>query len=189
MILAGLAIFAGLSLNLIFQFALGAAPAGKGSVIPLFQIICLFISVLILYIVFTYIINFFSWEFMGYFLFFPVCALVCLGLECLERKLFPKKKEVRLFSGLSAYEGLVPASLILTMYLALNLLDALILSLSFALGCFMAVFIMKEIRRRSSMEGIPKYLRGMPLALISMGLLSMIFSSAAWIFFRVLEGR
>ena len=187
MILSGFAVFAGLSVNLVLQFALGAGQAGKGNTIPVYQIICLFVSVLFLWIIHTYMLNFIPWEFMGFFLFFPLSALVCMGLEYLERKLFPKKERIRLFSALTAYEGLVPASLFLTVNLALTFTDALSLSFFFAFGCFLAVFIIKEIYRRSTLEEIPNYLRGIPLAFISMGLLSIIFSSAAWICYRVLD--
>jgi len=186
MILAGLAIFAGLSLNLVLQFAIGSGPAAKTGTLPVYQIICLFVSVVFLWICYTYIFNFISGEFMVYFLFFPFSALLCLGLDKLETILFPKKKYVRLFKGLTAYDGLVPASLVLTVNMALTFSDALILSFFFASGCLLAVAFMKEIRRRSSLEEIPENLRGMPLAFISMGLLSMIFGSAAWICFRVL---
>ena len=187
MILCALAIFAGLSSNLILQFALGAGQAGKGRTLPIFQIAVLFISVLFLWIIYTNILNFLSWEFPGLLLFFPLSALVCLGLESLEKWIFPKKERIRLFSALTAYEGLVPASLFLTMTLALNFSEALVLSFFFALGCLLAVFILKEINRRSALEEIPNYLRGIPLTFISMGLLSMIFGFAAWICYKVLD--
>ena len=186
MILSALAVFAGLSVNLILQFALGVGQTGKGNDLPLFQIIGLFVCVLFLWIINTYVLIFFSWEFMGFFFFFPLSALVVFGFESLGDRFFPKKR-ASLLSSLTAYEGLVPASLFITVNLALTFFDALILSFFFALGCLLAVFILKEINRRSALEVIPDYFRGMPLALISMGLLSMIFGSAAWICFRVLD--
>ena len=94
---------------------------------------------------------------------------------------------MELFSAFSAYEGLVLASLFLTANLALTFFDALILSFFFAFGCLMALFILREIGRRSALEEIPIYLRGIPLMLISMGLLSMIFGFAAWICYKVLD--
>jgi electron transport complex protein RnfA len=188
MILPSLAIFAGLSLNLILQFALGAGLTGKGKTIPLSQIFILFIAVFLLWVIFTYILNFLPWEIMGYLLFFPFSALVCLGLEWLETRFLPGKHQSRLFSCLTAYEGLVPASLILCVHLSVTAFDAFFLSFFFALGCLLAIVIIKEINRRSSLESIPKNLRGLPLAFISMGLLSMVFGSAAWICYRILNG-
>ena len=186
MILPGLAVFAGLSLNLILQFAIGTGAAGKGNDLPVFQTINIFISVMVLWILHTYLFSFFSWEFAIFFLFFPFSVLVCLAFENLETRLFAKNKRVRLFSGITAYEGLIPASLILTVNTALNFFDAVILSFFFASGCLIAVICIREIRRRCALEEIPAGLRGMPLVLVSMGLLSMIFSTAAWICYRVL---
>ena len=186
MILCSLGVFAGLSLNLILQFGIGTGIAAKGKTLPVFQMVNLFCTVVLLWIAYTYIFSFVSRELMVYFLFFPFSVLVCLGMENLEKYLFPKKKRVRLFSGTTAYEGLIPASLIITVNTALTFSDALILSFFFALGCFIAIVFMNEIRRRSSLEIIPESFRGMPLAFVSMGLLSMIFGTAAWICYRAL---
>ena len=188
MILSGLAIFAGLSVNLVLQFGLGSGAAGKTKALPLFQIFCLFLSVVLLWLIYTYILAFVSQEFMVYFLFFPLSVFMSFGLEKLEKFIFPESKQIRLFSYKTGYEGLIPASLVLTVNLALNFSDALILSFFFATGCLLAVIFMKEIRRRSNLEKAPEYFRGLPLAFVSMGLLSMIFGTAAWIFFRVLDG-
>ena len=186
MILFALAVFAGFSLNLILQLALGASKVGKGDGLPLSQILGLFIIALFLWSMYTYILNFFSWEFMVFFLFFPLSVLTCVGYERLEKRFFPKFEKLRLFSALSAYEGLIPASLFLTLNLALSFIDAFILSFFFALGCLMAIFMIKEVKRRSTLEEIPHWLRGMPLVFISMGLLTMVFGSAAWIFYKIL---
>ena len=188
MILLALAVFAGLSLNLILQFALGLNRVEKEYELPFSQIIGLFVTVLLLWIIHTYILNFFSWEFIGFFLIFPLSALSCLGFEIIEKRFFPNIiGKTRLFSALSAYEGLVPASLLLTLNLAVNFLDAFVLSFFFALGCLMAIFILMEIKRCSTLEEIPSWFRGMPLVLISSGLLSMVFASVAWICFRILD--
>ena len=186
MIFGTLAVCAGLSLNLILQFALGSRLLLKKNELPVFQVINLFLSVIILWFLYTFIFRFFSWEFMSYFIFFPASVLVCFGIECLEKHFFPKKKRVRHFSYLTGYDGLIPASLILTANIALTFGDALVLSFFFALGCLFALVFLKEIRRKSLLEIIPGNLRGMPLAYISMGLLAMIFGAAAWILYRAL---
>jgi electron transport complex protein RnfA len=193
MTLAVLAVFAGLSLNLILQFALGTGGAllftrdSRENPFPVFQTANLFVSVFVLWAAYYYILKPLSGGALEYFLLFPLSALVCLGFESLWKKLFPKQEGDRAFSALTAYGGLVPVSLIMTIHLALTVFDAAVLAFSFALGCFLALLILGEIRRRSSLEQVPRYLRGAPLVLISMGLLSMIFAVAAWICFRVLE--
>jgi Na+-translocating ferredoxin:NAD+ oxidoreductase RnfA subunit len=56
------------------------------------------------------------------------------------------------------------------------------------LGIGVVLIITGEIRRRSVMEAVPPLFRNGPLALIAMGLLSLIFSSAAMMLYKVLEG-
>ena len=132
MILCGLAIFAGLSVNLILQFALGAGQVKELKTLPLFQMVGLFISVLFIWVIYTYIFNFLPWEFMGFFLLFPLSVLLCMGYECLGKRFFPNIEKVKLFSAKTAYEGLIPASLFLTVNMAVSFSDALVLSFFFA---------------------------------------------------------
>ncbi|MDR2617537.1 MAG: hypothetical protein LBC62_01590 [Treponema sp.] len=193
MILAALAVFAGLSLNLILQFALGTRGVllftrdSRETPFPVFQMANLFVSVFVLWAAYYYILRPLSGGALEYFLLFPLSALVCLGFESLRKKVSPKQESPGAFSASTAYGGLVPVSLIMTIHLALTVFDAAVLAFFFALGCFLALLILGEIRRRSGLEWVPRYLRGSPLVLISMGLLSMIFAAAAWICFRVLE--
>jgi len=188
MIILGLSIFAGLSLNLILQLAIGSNLAGKGDRLPLLQIAYLFISVLLLWLIYNLLVNILPWEFFIYFLFFPISSLSAMGFEYLEDRLLPKQKKVRLFSSRTAYEGLIPASLILTTKLASGFYDAFILSLFFALGSLLALVFVKEIRRRAGFEDVPSSFRGKPLVFISLGLLAMVFGAAALILYRVIEG-
>jgi electron transport complex protein RnfA len=97
------------------------------------------------------------------------------------------RKMERTFSAVTAYDGLAAAALFVTLNLAESFFDAALLALGFALGILASLLILAEIRRRASMEEVPRFLRGSPLVLVSMGLLSLIFSSAAAILFRVLE--
>ena len=205
---AALAIFSGLSLNLLLSFALGAAgiePGGgdsntKERRIPLFQYGVIFFSVLLLWIIFTYVFPFFLGGFSEIFLFFPLSALVCMGLELLRERtipywiprIFPRKNRPlrgikKVYSAFTAYDGLVPVSLFITMNLAWNFTGAFVLALFFALGNLLAILFLNEIRRRSTLEQLPRWLRGSPLVLIAMGLLSFLSVSLAGIFFRILE--
>ena len=201
--LAALAVFSGLSLNLFLSFALGAAgvagdalPRGETQrQLPLFQLGFMFVAALFLWMFFSVAIPPYWRGFAEYFLFFPLSALVCLGLEfCGERMLSrvaAKTKEpmrmIKVFSAFTAYDGLVPASFMITFILAANLADAVVLALFFALGNVAAMLILNEIRRRSTLEWVPRCLRGSPLILISMGLLVLVSTSAAGICFKILE--
>ena len=194
--LAALAVFSGLSLNLLLQLALGMVGIArdvlpKGETrrkLPLFQLGILFAAVLFLWVFFTYIVPPFWRGFSEYFLFFPLSAFICMGLEALKERMFPKAGSMKkVFPALTAYDGLVPAAFILTYALAGNFAGAVVLALFFVLGSLAAMLILNEIRRRSTLEWVPKYLRGSPLIFISMGLLSLIFGTVAGICFKILE--
>jgi electron transport complex protein RnfA len=190
-LLAALGIFSGLSLNLMVQFALGIggftgkARGNKGALI---QGTIMFLSCLILWIFCSLAPLPFMGGLLEYFLLFPLSGLLCLALELPATRLFPDfDPPSRMFSALTGYDGLVFLSLLITMRLALSFLEALILSFFFALGCLCVVIILNEIRRRSGLERVLPCLRGSPLLLISMGILSLVFSSSAVIFFRILK--
>jgi electron transport complex protein RnfA len=189
--LVALAVFSGLSLNLILQFGLGIRNIGPEqplfSPFTLFQWLILFLSVFILWFFFFYVVSPLGLGILEPFLLFPLSSLVCMGLEMVFSHAFPHKKpEIKLFNPLSGYNGLVLGALMLTLRLALSPAEALVLSLGFALGALFAVLILNEIRKRSFLEILPASLRGTPLIFISMGLLSLIFSSVAAIFLSVL---
>ena len=194
--LISLAIFSGLSLNLLLSFALGAQDvagdfSGKNEIrrpIPFFQLGVLFISVIILWVFFSFIIPPYWRGFARYFLFFPLSSLLCMALESFGNLVFSATGGIKkVFSSLSAYNGLVPASLLITFILADNFSSMLTLSFCFAFGNLIAMLTLNEIRRRSTMELVPISIRGSPLILISMGLLSLICTSAAGICFKMLE--
>jgi len=199
--LAGLAIFSGLSLNLLLQFAIGVADnSGEAHhrtdderKLPFIQLGILFVSVSFLWTFFNNILPVFWNGFLELFLYFPLSALVCMGLELLGERViarfFPKSRGIKKnYSAFTAYDGLVPASLMITSAAAWNFGAAFVLALFFAVGNLTAILILNEIRRRSALEWIPRFLRGSPLLLVSMGLLSAIFASAAGICFKILEG-
>lgn len=198
--LVGLAIFSGFSLNLLFQFALGTQGAAgnisqkteNGRRLPLSQTGILFLSPLLLWLFFSHLIPGFLQGFAEFFLFFPLSALLCMGLELLGERILAKtspsrKGMLKVYSAFTAYEGLVPASLIITFLAANNFSSAFVLVLFFAAGNLTAMLIIDEIRRRSTLEWVPHHLRGGPLVLITMGLLSLISVSVAGICFRMLE--
>ncbi|MDR3167533.1 MAG: hypothetical protein LBT93_06280 [Treponema sp.] len=186
-----LAVFSSLSFNLIVHLGLGMRSIGinwsgsKG--IPLLQLGVLFLSVPLLWAVFSYLLNPLLFGSADYFLFFPLSALVCIGLERLLRYLFPAAMAQRaLFTPITSYDGLVPAALILTLRLASVFTEALVLSFGFSAGALLSLLILRGIRRRSVLERVPHFLRGVPLTLLSMGLLALIFSSLAFVFFKAL---
>jgi electron transport complex protein RnfA len=184
--LAALAVFSSLSMNLLLRCGLGMKDAaGEGDrPVPFVQIGLLAVSVLILWLFFSYIVPL---GFFTYLLLFPGSALVHAGLEQLLFRVILKQEAAKPQSP-GFRDGLAAGALFLTLHLASGFLEAMVLSLGFALGTLLSLLILAEIRRRSRMEAVPRFLRGSPLTLVSMGLLSLIFSSAAVILYRAFGG-
>jgi electron transport complex protein RnfA len=203
-----LAVFSGLSLNLLLQMGLGIRNIGAHPerIIrkALFQWGMLFFSVLLLWLLFSYVLSPLAMGYLEYFLLFPLIMAAGKGLELLSRRFLrsctrlaawisvPGIEELsaaELFSAVTACDGLTIAALILTLRLAGSFAEAAVLSLGFSLGGAAVVLILRDIYRRSSLERLPLSLRGRPLLFISMGLMSLIFSSVAAVLLRVLEGK
>jgi electron transport complex protein RnfA len=188
-VLLSLAVFSALAMNLTLHFAL----ALRGTLIredafpPFFQIGVLFCSVVLLWVLFCYGLNPLGLEFLEYLALFPLGVAVPAALERvfsrLSRGAFAPSRRFRI---ITAYDGLIPAALILTLDTASSIIDALALSLGFSLGVFLSLLLLREIHLRSALERVPPFLRGNPLSLISMGLLSLLFSSMAAVFLRLL---
>jgi electron transport complex protein RnfA len=124
--------------------------------------------------------------------FFPGGKITLKAAVHLERPSFAFRRLIKsaglsggLFSG-SSCNGLSLVSLFMALRLAITPAEALALTLGFSLGALFAALILREINRRSSLEAVPEMFRGAPLTLISMGLLSLIFSSVSAILLRVL---
>jgi electron transport complex protein RnfA len=184
--LAALAVFSSLSMNLLLRCGLGmqAAAGEEDKPVPFVQMGLLVVSVLILWLFFSYILPL---GFFAYLLLFPGSALVHAGLEQFFFRII-RKQETSKPQSSGFCNGLTAGALFLTLNLASGFLEAAILSLGFALGTLLSLLILAEIRRRSRIEAVPRFLRGSPLALVSMGLLSLIFSSAAVILYRAFGG-
>jgi electron transport complex protein RnfA len=189
--LFSLGVFSALSLNLILHLGLGIRNIKNEADKPprhlWYQWAVLFLAILLLWLLFTYIFSPLSLGFFEYFLLFPLSALVRGGLKRLLRRLFPGLPEGReQFSFASGYDGLILAALLLTLRLSSSFVEALALSLGFSLGFLGVLFLLREIRRRSALEKVPRALRGVPLTLISMGFLSLVFSSVSVILLHLL---
>jgi electron transport complex protein RnfA len=186
-----LAVFSGLSMNLILQFGLGlngiafersickeALLAGSG---------VLFAAVMLLWPVFSLTRSFLPLGLLEYTMLFPASLLVFSGLECLTNRFIMKRNQGEpLLSSTLTGGMLASAALFITLNNAGNPGEALVLVLGFSCSAALVYVIVGEIRRRSEMEAVPRWLRGGPLALIAMGLLSLVFSSGALMLFQVL---
>jgi len=194
-----LAVFSGLSMNLILQFGLSLkgiafdASIGREKLLACTGL--LFVTVTLLWLIFSFAHSVFFWGLFEYVILFPVSSLVFTALEYLVDRFILKinigrKGEFPLSDTLSggplASGALSGAALFITLNVAGNFGEAVVLSLCFSGSTALVYVVVGEIRRRSGMEAVPLSLRGGPLALIAMGLLSLIFTSGALMLFGVL---
>ena len=195
--LAMLAVLSGLSMNLVLQFGLGLKELIVGEK-PDFSKNINKKDILAGMGIFFFII-FFLWLFFSfirslplgmveYLLLFPAGYLVFLGIEYLSNRfvLLHPVKDIFIFWNIFRSSALVTAALFVTLSIAGGLAEAIVLSFGFTSGIALALAIAGEIRRRSEMEAVPRFLRGGPLVLVTLGLLSLVFTSAALMFFEVL---
>lgn len=185
------AVFSGLSMNLVLQCGLGLRSitiARENSLRRfLISLIVMFFSNCILWMFFSYVLSIFSLGFYTCILLFPLSSLVSFGLEHLARRFIPRcGGEGNTFRD-HFHNGLTAAALFITLQIASSIGGAIALSLGFAAGVLLAYVIIGEIRRRAAFEAVPRFLRGRPITLIAMGLLSLVLSAASIILLRALE--
>jgi electron transport complex protein RnfA len=187
-----LVLFAAFYFNLFLCFALGlrelAAKKTRSTAQALYIWGIIALVTLLLWVFFERILAFLPWA-PSYLFLYPCTLFACFGLEKLLFELFPSLGDnPEILKAGSPYSAFSLGALYLTIQLAAGFVDALFLSLAFSLGGFTAYFAVREIRRRSFLERAPKALRGTPLLIISVGLLSLIISAAALLTARALEG-
>ncbi|MCL2066109.1 MAG: hypothetical protein FWG99_01430 [Treponema sp.] len=187
--LAILLTFSGFAMNLILQCALGirgdTSNIGYKIDNVLIKLLVIYITVMLLWFILEKINYLFSSELLIYIILFPLSSVVYDGFIFLAFR-FIIRKEDENNSGISFCGGICAAVLFISLNIAKNIVEAAALTLGFILGIFLSIMIIREIRRRAALEAVPRFLRGSPLLLISMGLLSLVFTASALIFFKML---
>jgi electron transport complex protein RnfA len=181
-----LAVFSTLSFNLVLKFGLGVKEIFENRKNALssglIQWSMMSITVFFSWFFFTFILSPLSLGFFEYFLLFPLTVFLAFGLESLLALVAPGGYEKnKAFSAYSSYGGLILTALILTLRLADTVADALVLSLCFPFGAFFAKTLLRMIRFRCKTENTSPFFIGQPFLLVSMALLSLVFSSIAYI--------
>ncbi|GHU39699.1 hypothetical protein FACS1894190_05440 [Spirochaetia bacterium] len=191
--IASLAVISGFNLNLVLTFALGVEQIHSNVEKPnlgkiLLLWISLFLSNFAIWLMWTYIFGPLSLGFLGHFLIFPILFLFFLCLESFVSGIFPQlaTKTNGPFQNFSSV-ALSFASSTMTLLLAAGAADALMLSFGFSTGAIAAIVLTGAIDKRITNEKIPAKVRGVPLLLISMGLLSLVFNAAAFVLLNSLQ--
>ena len=181
-----LAVFSVFSFNLVLKFGLGTKEIFENRKYPvtncLFQWLTMFIVVFVSWLIFTFVLSPLTLGFFEYFLLFPLTVFLAVSLENMLPVTFQKNlTQNKEDSAYSSYSGLILTALILTLRLADTTSDALILSFGFSTGVFLSIILLRTIKIRIKTEKIMPVFSEQPLLLTSMALLSLVFSSIAYI--------
>jgi len=185
-----LLIFSVFNMNLTLQCALGLGGIYTSKIfdkrLALIKLSIVFISVILLWFFFSRVIfSVFSGVFI-YVLLFPVSYIVCDGLDfLLFRYILEKDREEECF--ISFPGGITAVAVFICTNIANSFLETAILSFGFTAGILLVSLIVWEIRERAALEKVPRFLRGKPLVLISMGMLSLVFSAVSLLLLRMIN--
>jgi Na+-translocating ferredoxin:NAD+ oxidoreductase subunit A len=183
-------IYSGFTMNILLQCGLGI----KGTVesksnlnmAAFIKLALIFSSIILLWLFFSKVLfSVFSGIF-AYVVLFPISAFVYNGLEFLIFHYIYKNKE-NTETFINFPDGITAVCVFICINIADNINEALTLSFGFTFGIFLVNMIIREIRRRAELETVPVFLRGKPLVLIAMGMLSLIFTAASLLFFRMIS--
>jgi len=186
-----LIILSAFSMNLTLQCALGIKGAAEsknpGHFSNFIKLGVIFFSVVLLWAFFFKLIHSMISGLFIYMLIFPVSYIVYEALEYLFFNQLIKKEAAG--CSVSFPGGITSAAVFICLNIADNITQAVLLSFGFAAGICLVLIITGEIRRRAALEAVPLFLRGKPLVLISMGMLSLVFSVSALLIFRMIGAK
>jgi electron transport complex protein RnfA len=187
--LASLAVLGGFFLNLPLQWGVGIREIfleRKGRFgETLLEAALLFVSALIQWLLFVYVFSPLALGALVYFMPLPLAAALALCSNAALKKLSPGAFAGHEAAFVFSYRsGASLAAVFMLLSLAGSFREALILAMGISLGVFFASIILRAIHFRIEREKVSGFVRGMPLLLITMGLLSLAFSSVAIICLR-----
>lgn len=182
-------IYSGLMINLVLQCALsieGVADSKKPvDLSTIIKSIIVFVCIVFLWFILSKGLYSLASGLFIYVLIFPVSAMVYGGFEYIVFR-YILKKDAKNESIFSFPGGITAVAVFVCINIANNILETLALSIGFTAGMLLVYLIIIEIRRRAALEAVPFFLRGKPLVLIAMGLLSLIFYTASLLLFRMI---
>jgi electron transport complex protein RnfA len=184
-------IYSALAMNILLQCGLGindiAAAKSLNKKTALVKLGIIFAVVMLLWVIFAKIISSLISGIFVYVLLFPVSFIVYNAIEYLIFH-YVIKKDAKGESSIGFSGGITASSLFICLNITDTFLEAAAVSFGSAAGIFLVFLVLTEIRQRASLEAVPRFLRGKPLTIISMGLLSLIFSSASVLLFKMIGG-
>jgi len=185
-----LLIYSGFTINLVLQCALGikgiadsGTPFNTSSFAKLSLIFCVTIIIWFLFSQLLYPVI------AGIFVFVLIFPLSIILYDSGEYLIFKYifKKEPDSDSIVSFPGGLTAAAAFICVNIANNFLEVFLMAFGFVSSLFFINMIIREIRARAALESVPVFLRGKPLVLVTMGLLSLVLSTASILIFRMID--
>jgi len=177
--------------NFIFSRFLGICPFLGVSEKPdtAFGMGCAVIFVITLssavtYLVYTYILVPFQLEFLKTIAFILIIAALVQFIEMFLRKFVPT-----LYNALGIYLPLITTNCavlgtaLLNIQNEYNFIESVVFGFSAAVGFTLAIVIFAGVRMRLALADPPKSFRGIPIALITAGLIAMAFSGFSGVSF------
>jgi len=192
-------IYSAFAINLLLQCGLGIKGAvesnidngGRSDPLDIKTLVksgVIFFTVIIIWVFFSKVLFLLLPGIYLYILLFPVSFIVYDAMEYIVFRYVIKieNKNERL---INFYGGITAVAVFLCMNMANNFLETVVLSLGFTTGIFFVKLLIREIRRRAALEAVPVFLRGKPLVLITMGMLSLVFTTASLLLFGMIGIR
>jgi Na+-translocating ferredoxin:NAD+ oxidoreductase subunit A len=136
-----------------------------------------FVSSIITFLIYHYVLVPSNTEYLRTILFILVIASFVQLTEIVVKRFFePMHKILGIYLPLITTNCAVLGIILLTIFNELNFLEALTFAVGSSLGFILVIYIFSTIRER--LEGAPiiKSFQGFPIALITAGIIAMIFS-------------
>lgn len=131
---------------------------------------------LVTWVLEVYVLRPFSLEYLRTIVFILVIASLVQFVELVIRKVSPTLYQaLGIFLPLITTNCAVLGVAILNIQLGYNLFEAIVFGVAAAVGFTLALVIMAGIRERMELVFIPKHFRGVSIALIIAGILSLAF--------------
>jgi electron transport complex protein RnfA len=138
------------------------------------------LATLVTYLIQTYILKPFELEYMQTIVFILVIASLVQMVEIMLKKISPPLYQaLGIFLPLITTNCAVLGVAILVVSKNFNLLGALVFAMANAIGFTLALVIFAGIREHLDLMKVPKGMRGIPIALVTAGILALAFMGFA----------
>lgn len=138
------------------------------------------LAVLVTWLIQNYVLNPLGLEFLQTITFILVIASLVQMVEIILKKVSPS-----LFQALGIFLPLITTNCavlgvaILTIQKDFNLMEGVVFAISHAIGFGLALVLFSGIREHLDLMEVPKGMRGIPIALVSAGILALAFMGFA----------